>query len=663
MKWSKVQILVFTLLLLFYGLLLLHRIETPVGDDLPRLIQNGKTLFHDIDILTKNVYSYTEPEQPFANHHWLSGVIFWLLHEVVGFGGLVIFKIVVLLSAFSLLFLASVKRANFWVVAWLSVPTIMILRGRTLVRPEIFSYLMISAFLYLLLDAEDHPQKNRIYWLIPLQILWVNLHLFFGVGVLMTAGFLLEKIIQNPKTWRQNQLIRKLGVVLLLLILGCLLNPYGPKGALFSLQLNISKDFPIQILENQSVMTWLRDWTLFSDISVFFFLVAAVVFCLTFLFAWKKRPIFYFSAFLGTALLGSKLLRAIPFFALMFLPGASMNLSGIFEKLRDRFKSTHERQTALLGKVAIGLLVTLLLTLTILRVSGVLFPNAKLQAGLAYRSEDAANFFIKNNLHGPIFNDTDIGSYLIYYLYPQEKVFIDNRFGDAYSEEFVRDIYLPMIQNEEVWQQKQAEYGFNVLFFYEYDKGVGFRDFVYNRLHDPEWVLVHADIYNVIFVRNSPENQVVIDAYGLTPDNVGQRLAHLTEYGVRDDMIAAADIFNMIGRVDLGTQTFLRVVSIWPRLSRIWLILGEWELSFDDGRSPILAMMYLEKSRELGPRTTELYSYLGAAYLRMGLFDKAEEVLRKAQRKNPNLADIQELLDMVEERRKYEPLPNPVVTP
>src|SRR3989344_9463242 len=147
-KWTWPKVLVFVLLLAFYASFLVHPIALPVGDDLPRLIKNGEMVFQKPDVLTKNVYSYTEPDQPFANHHWLSGVIFYLIYEAVGFGGLVIFKTVLMLIAFGILFFAATKKANFWLVSLFSIPTILLLRERTDLRPEIFSFLFVAIFLY-----------------------------------------------------------------------------------------------------------------------------------------------------------------------------------------------------------------------------------------------------------------------------------------------------------------------------------------------------------------------------------------------------------------------------------------------------------------------------------------------------------------------------------
>ena len=60
--------------------------------------------------------------------------------------------------------------------------------------------------------------------------------------------------------------------------------------------------------------------------------------------------------------------------------------------------------------------------------------------GLAKDDQKAAEFFKKENIQGPIFNNYDIGGYLIYYLYPGQKVFVDNR-PEVYPKEFLQNVH------------------------------------------------------------------------------------------------------------------------------------------------------------------------------------------------------------------------------
>src|SRR5690349_24138430 len=114
--------------------------ELPQGNDLGRHLKNGEQILHgNFNILYSNTYSYTEPRLPVINHHWLSGVLFYIVQSSTGWEGLVIFKIAILLAAFIFTFLVAAKKGGFWLAAFFSIPTIFMLAERTGVRPEIFS--------------------------------------------------------------------------------------------------------------------------------------------------------------------------------------------------------------------------------------------------------------------------------------------------------------------------------------------------------------------------------------------------------------------------------------------------------------------------------------------------------------------------------------------
>src|SRR5439155_23411103 len=252
-KFNSATTLVFVLILAFYGSLLLHKIDLPAADDLPRHIQNGATLLHgNKDVLYKNLYAYTEGNYPVTNHHWLSGVIFYVLQQLIGFDGLVLFKVILLLAAFCLLFAVALKKADFWLVAIVAVPSILVLRERTGLRPEIFSYFFIAIFLYLLSNLEEHPEHKRIFWLVPLQMVWVNLHIFSCIGIAVVAGFLLEKI-------RDRILNRKLSLLLVGVAGADLINLYGIKiFYVFYWSITAYKNFVVGTMEEYSVPEFLR---------------------------------------------------------------------------------------------------------------------------------------------------------------------------------------------------------------------------------------------------------------------------------------------------------------------------------------------------------------------------------------------------------------------
>jgi hypothetical protein len=647
MIWTPVKILVFGLLLLFYAVILLHKIDAPHGDDLPRLVKNGETLFHNTDILTKNVYSFTEPDQPFANHHWLSSVIFYAVHEVVGFSGLVVFKTLVLLVTFSLLFFLALKRSDFWLVAVFSVPSLFILATRVQVRPEMFSYLLICVFLWILFDAQDNPRKNLLFWLVPLQAAWVNLHIFFGIGVFMVWGFLLEKIVQRPQAWKHDPLIKKLAVVSVLLPLACLINPFGIQGIIFTLALNVSKTFPIGIVENQSLAPYFNPALLFGNHFMVMFSALIIIFALSFGLSWRQRPIFYACGFLATVAMSIWMVRALPFFVFMFLPGVTMNFQELYRKLRLYIEKQSLSWQRVTRGLAIGTLVMFLSLMTVLRLTKVIYAGTQMGIGLTYRSTETADFLINNHIRGPVFNDPDIGSYLIYYLYPEEQVFIDNRFGDTYSAEFVANDFLPMLLNETVWSQKSLEYQIGTIILSTESQLSGLRQFIIKRIHDPEWVLVHADQHAVVFIRNLSDNRDLIDAYGITSENLEARLSYLTQSDKLEDVLAAIDVMNLFDSHELATATSLSVIDRWPKTSYIWLTLGIRALN-DPEVSDVLPMLYLERAISLGQRSTFAYAKLAEAYQRVGFEGRAIWAAEQALKLSLQKRDLLNIVNQLE---------------
>ncbi len=654
---KKIKIIAFFLLIFVYTSLITYKIKVPAADDLPRQIKIGEEIVNgNFDILYKNTFSYIEPDYKFYNHHWLSGVFFYFLDSAFGWNGLVVFKVIILLLSFSIVFKTALKKADFWLVVAAAIPTIIILRERSGLRPEVFSYLFIALFLYLLIDFEKNTENKRIYWLIPMQLFWVNMHVFFSVGVMLVGGFFFEKLVHNWRNIKNNKALKKISIIFVSVFLVSFLNPRGIEGVFYRYP-----SISIKISENQSLSEFLTYSLPLRDISLYIFRpLAALTLLSIFLFFFpsikkeksgqksnetdKPVPIFFILANLATISLSFLILRGISFFAYIFLLTVPYYLSTSFIYLKQKYQ--------LFEKFFIGLLFFVLLFILYFSNNGLLTNYTQRGIGTASMSSGGVDFFKQNNLRGPIFNDADIGSYLIYYLYPEHKVFSDNRFGDAYSKVYWDDTYLASLNNEEVWQNLLDQYDFQTIFLYQYNMGEGFRQFMYNRLNDTNWAFVYGDSFSIILVRNSEENRNVIENFKITPDNAQERLFHLINSGIEDDLISAADILNLLGRIDAARSLFLDVVSKRPNNGKIWMIMGEWELSLNRPENDLLGMMYLDKAISVGQNTAEAYSFLGLSYFKMGKYDQAKKMLEKAIKKDPKRNDAIKVLNYIKEMQK-----------
>ncbi|MFZ2523615.1 MAG: tetratricopeptide repeat protein [Minisyncoccia bacterium] len=651
-SWLKT--FVFLLVLAFYSIISFHKIELPTYDDLPRQIKIGEEVIQgNFNILYKNTFSYVEPDQTFYNHHWLSGVIFYLLFIFLGWNGIVLVKVLVLLLFFSLLFFTALKKADFWVVALASIPTLIILSERTALRPEIFSYLFISIFLYILFHFRDNPNSKLVYALVPLQILWVNMHVLFSIGIMLAGGFLFESLLHNHEqillnlrnSLRNNPYLRKLAIVFMALVLVSFLNPRGIGGVFY----RYSTSYPVVITEFQTLSQFERGLVSSGTIQLTTFKICVFLLLVSFLikifYLYKKKelkiksiPVFYLLSSIATIYIGFRILRGVTLFAVIFLIVFSDQVNYIYLLLRDKLKTKYR----FLPKAAFILLLLVLIFIPNVRSS--ISPYSVFGSGLVDVANDSINFFNDNNLKGPIFNDSDSGSYLIYNLYPKYKVFADNRFGDAYSVEYGKNTYLPVFNDEGAWLEVSKKYDFQTIFLYQYGAGGEVRNFIWRRFRDPAWVLVYVDRYNVIFVRNIPENKDLIEKYGFNQANAPEKLKDLINSDKYIDLVTAADLLNLVGQNDFAQNVFLEVVYKWPEKGHIWMIMGQWEVAIDQYRSHILAIMYLERAISLGYRTSEVYAYLGMAYNKLGQTEKAIEALEKSIKINPDRRDAKDLL-------------------
>ena len=100
----------------------------------------------------------------------------------------------------------------------------------------------------------------------------------------------------------------------------------------------------------------------------------------------------------------------------------------------------------------------------------------------------------------PLFNNFDIGSYLIYRMYPKYRVFIDGR-PEAYPARFFTDTYLP-IQNEySQFKEEAKKWGFKTVVFSIMDQNPRTVNFLYNVTQDPGWRTVYLDDFMIVLLR------------------------------------------------------------------------------------------------------------------------------------------------------------------
>jgi hypothetical protein len=488
-------------------------------------------------IFTTNAYSYTNPEFGVLNHHWLFGVLVYLVFLGVGFSGLTILNAVIVASAVGIALHASHTRAHWKRVGVVGLFLLPLVLDRTEIRPESMSLLFGALYFLLLSKVTRSGSPERTHrWMITggvlflLQLIWVNTHIFFILGIGIWGAFWLESIFLKQ---RQNSI--KLSVLGIILLVASLLNPSGLTGALAPLGIFGNYDF--LVAENQNTFFMLR---ILPSPRHWYYLflagtlsVAGGVSLLSFfrstkvsgntevptlktattqtVLGSKRSPLVWGIYITALLVAGLWLNRLYSFFGLLALPPLAWLGEWLWQLHKEKLKKIANTPLLLPLFSLCGFAI-----LWIASTSGLFFPPVtRWGVGILPENLKASEFFITNKLQGPVFNNYDIGGYLIFTIFPHERVYTDNR-PEAYPPDFFTT-FKQVQADPSLWEKLVEQEQFSTIYFHRHDLTDHGQQFLIERIKDPEWAPVFVDASVLILVRRTVENEKIITHYELPP--------------------------------------------------------------------------------------------------------------------------------------------------
>ncbi len=270
------------------------------------VLEHGHVPDHDL-------FSFISSGRPYVAHEWLSGVVLALVHSLAGVNGLIVLKALCVAAVLALHFLSSRALAGRVSVFLPLVAVVLWIGGeRFIERPHLSTFLLTAAYLAILLGVRERLVRPGWLWaILPLHVLWVNLHGGWVAGLALLAAFTLGEALRwgraralgsagdhAPETRRLLHLVA-LGAAC---VPATLVNPYGARGLLLPFELTGMRTFMERIYEWQPPYA-----PSFNDTTMFaFFLALVVVFVTAFHLAGAPR-----SASSGGVLPRSGLSRAV----------------------------------------------------------------------------------------------------------------------------------------------------------------------------------------------------------------------------------------------------------------------------------------------------------------------------------------------------------------
>ncbi len=392
-------------------------------------LRTGQLILRNHAVFHTDPYSFTRFGQPWINHEWLMDAIMYALYALGDWRALSVTFAAVASAALLVTYFRCKGRTS--IAALFTACGAAATMPSLGVRPQVISFFLGSLFLWVLDRSPDQPKL--LFWLIPLTLLWVNLHAGYAAGIAFVLLFLFGAILNatvGSETWQKaTEESRNL----ILTLIGCVavvpINPYGT--AMYR--------YPFTTLHSQTMQSAIQEWASPNFHGTIYLPTLLLVLALFFLLAIRPqklspRDVLFLTAGVTGALLS---VRHIALFVLIVIPIASRLLES------DRQPTVGTVSNGWRRLVFNLLLVSGILAFAVARMTEI--QSLQARSEFSNYPEKAATFLAEQAPGERLLNPYDWGGYLIWRLYPKCPVFIDGRadvYGDALLNQDISSYYL-----------------------------------------------------------------------------------------------------------------------------------------------------------------------------------------------------------------------------
>jgi hypothetical protein len=243
-------------------------------------LRSGQWISEHGHVPSLDPFTFGSADRSWIDLHWLFQLILAGAFWAGGVRGVIVMA--ALISATVLLLCATTRRSGWpmWVIAACWLPALLAMSARFQPRPELVTVVAMAAYLTVLFRADRRPELTWV--LVPIQVVWVNAHGLFVLGLLILATYMLGHLLdsrgdpvdswavssEDSGTARSTRAGARawwchVGGALVAASLAGLLNPHALRGALFPLELfpKITAwggPYKATILESMDLRTFVR---------------------------------------------------------------------------------------------------------------------------------------------------------------------------------------------------------------------------------------------------------------------------------------------------------------------------------------------------------------------------------------------------------------------
>lgn len=546
----------------------------PINDpDFPFHLKTGEYIYQHKEIPEDDPFSFygegviTDREKFTLSQYWIAQIIFYKLYSAAGPSGIIIMRALVFSAFIFLLWFVLRKRGMYSSLMIATLTAIMFQASKT-DRPQIFSFLFTLVLVLLLERFREKPESHApLFFIPPLMLLWANMHAGFVFGIAVIVIYTLAEALKyfvNKPFWGsplKTKAVLLLSVITLASVLLAYVNPAFNEQILTTIESHANQDYVNTIYGlNREYISPMREMSIFfgNRISAtLFFCLFGFVSIISLLNVARTRAadITVFSLIVFSSIAALTAVRYIPFFIATAFP-LSRHYS-FFENsaLNDKFKKKYLIYIPLAAFYVFAI------------VYGLKDHSRLLSYDRSDYPEAAANFLLENRIESNIFNQFNKGSYLLWRLYPNYRLFNDTRFIDldavkdtdaiANAVEYSGqpfDISLTMALSDLVpenlgkirivseskvahknikplWKKLLEKYNIDLIVHEacgQYQKEM--YPLTLRLIKDDEWTLIYLDGKMLIFARNTEKNLGIVKKYRLPKELIYDEIILETEH-------------------------------------------------------------------------------------------------------------------------------------
>ena len=456
---------------------------------------------------------------PWILHEWLSQLIFYWVSSIFGLPGLRTLTSLLFIAAFYLINrLAYTLNTNLFRTTMLTGVFMILSFPSCSPRPQLFTFLFLAIFVHILFRMKYLDDRSKLILLPLIMVIWANTHSGYLIGLVLT-GFIwateLAQVFLNKSCGLTlPRHFRALTVTLVATVVASLLTPYT-----YELWL-----YPFQVMNMDAAKIFITEWQSpnFHNLHHQAYLAAIMIYGAALVYSNRKPDLteavlsgsFIFLGFLAARNIPLTVIVIAPLFALFSRyivfansgqhPVAEMSnisqSSTLFYQSSPSETDPGKNQSSIAGWSFFFFCV--IATILIYRYEEQQNPVVKLNETLPVA---AVEFIKKNNITGRMFNSYNYGGFLIYELYPDQKVFIDGR-ADMYGDDFIWE-YMNINNGGEDWKELFDKHLIDYAI-------VGKQAPISQLLQlSGEFVSVHEDNDHVLLVRKIPKYEQIIEEH------------------------------------------------------------------------------------------------------------------------------------------------------